>query len=82
MKTILPAVQFQPRDMDARDSIYTVEIDNRGCSNCGHEAGYTVVGPDGVEECAVYNDREVAEEIADLMNTAYEQGRRHAARAA
>ncbi len=68
---------FQPKD-----KVYTVEIDNRGCSNCGKEAGYTVVGPDGVEECAVYNDREVAEEIADLMNMAYEQGRRHATRAA
>jgi hypothetical protein len=51
---------------------YTVEIDDRGC---GNEAGYTVVGPEGVAECAVYNDREVAEEIAALMNTAYERGR-------
>jgi hypothetical protein len=56
--------------------VYTVEVDKRGCSSCGNEAGYTVVGPDGVEECAVYNDRGVAEEIADLMNNAYEQGRR------
>ena len=38
-----------------------------------------LVGPDGVEECAIYNDRGVAEEIADLMNFAYEQGRRSAA---
>jgi hypothetical protein len=56
--------------------VYTVEIDIRGCSSCGNEAGYTVVGPDGVEECAVYNDRGIAEEIADLMNNAYEQGQR------
>jgi hypothetical protein len=56
--------------------MYTVEVDDRGC---GNEAGYTVVGPDGVEECAVYNDWGVAEEIADLMNNAYEQGRRSAA---
>lgn len=68
--------------MEAHEKMYTVEIDNRGCSNCGNEAGYTVVGPDGIEEDAVYNDREVAEEIADLMNTAYQQGRRSAARAA
>ncbi|HEV3150368.1 MAG TPA: hypothetical protein VGY94_05405 [Acidobacteriaceae bacterium] len=59
--------------------MYTVEIDSRGCSGCGKEVGYTVVGPDGVEECAIYNDRGVAEEIADLMNFAYEQGRRSAA---
>lgn len=55
------------------EKVYTVEIDDRGC---GNEAGYTVVGPDGVAECAVYNDRDVAQEIADLMNYAYEQGRR------
>lgn len=82
MKTFPSPHQFQPHGMDVQDRVYTVEIDNRGCSNCGKEAGYTVVGPDGVEECAVYNDRAVAEEIADLMNAAYEQGRRHAVRAA
>jgi hypothetical protein len=54
--------------------IYTVEIDS-----CGNGAGFTVLGPDGVEECAVYNDRGAAEEIAELMNFAYEQGRRSAA---
>jgi hypothetical protein len=68
--------------MERDEKMYTVEIDSRGCSNCGTDVGYTVVGPDGVAECAVYNDREVAEEIADLMNTAYEQGRRSVARAA
>lgn len=62
-----------------RDQMYTVEIDIRGSSGCGREAGYTVVGPDGVQECAIYNDRDVAEEIADLMNIAYEQGRKSAA---
>jgi hypothetical protein len=65
--------------MAGLEKIYTVEIDGRGCSSCGKEAGYTVVGPDGVEECAIYNDRDVAEEIADLMNSAYAQGRRAAA---
>jgi hypothetical protein len=58
--------------------VYTVEIDPQGCSRCGTEVGYTVVGPDGVEECAIYNDRRTAEEIAELMNFAYEQGRRAA----
>jgi hypothetical protein len=61
------------------EKVYTVEADSRGCSSCGTEVGYTVVGPDGVEECAVYNDREVAEEIAKLMNNAYRQGRKSAA---
>jgi len=54
--------------------MYTVEIDIRGCSGCGMEVGYTVVGPDGVEESAIYNDRREAEEIADRMNSEYEQG--------
>ena len=79
MKTNLLEHQFESPARGTHDKVYSVEIDNRGCSNCGSEAGYTVVGPDGVEECAVYNDRGVAEEIADLMNTAFEQGRRSAA---
>jgi hypothetical protein len=66
--------------MTSEVKMYTVEIDSRGCSGCGNEAGYTVVGPDGIEECAIYNDRGVAEEIAELMNFAYEQGRRSAGR--
>ena len=64
--------------MAERERVYTVEIDQQGCSRCGTEAGYTVVGPDGVEECGIYNDRQAAEEIAELMNAAYEQGRRAA----
>jgi hypothetical protein len=65
--------------MENYEKVYTVEIDTRGCSNCGSEAGYTVVGPDGVQECAVYNDRSIAEEIAELMSSAYLCGRRSAA---
>jgi hypothetical protein len=65
--------------METHAKVYTVQVDNRGCSNCGKEPGYTVVGPDGVEESAVYNDREVAEQIAELMNSEYEQGFRSAA---
>lgn len=66
-------------NMEKRARIYTVEIDLQGCSRCGTEIGYTVIGPDGVEECAIYNDRQEAEEIAELMNLAYEQARRAAA---
>ena len=65
--------------MAERQTIYTVEIDQQGCSRCGSEAGYTVVGPDGVEESPIYNDRRDAEEIAEMLNLAYEQGRRAAA---
>lgn len=67
------------RSMEDDEKVYTVEVDIRGCSRCGKEAGYTVVGPDGVEESSVYNDRGIAEEIADLMNNAYELGRKSAA---
>jgi hypothetical protein len=65
--------------MKANQKIYIVEIDTRGCSNCGEDVGYTVIGPDGVEECALYNDRNAAEEIAELMNVAYQRGRQSAA---
>lgn len=62
--------------MASEVKIYTVEIDSCGYGNV---AGYTVLGPDGVEECAIYRDRGAAEEIAELMNFAYEQGRKSAA---
>ena len=65
--------------MQTDRTLYIVEIDSRGCSNCGDEAGYVVIGPDGVEESPVYNNRGDAEEIANLMNSACEQGRRAAA---
>jgi hypothetical protein len=65
--------------MEANGKVYIVGIDSRGCSNCGADEGYTVVGPDGVEECAIYSDRNVAEEIAELMNVAYQRGRQSAA---
>ena len=71
--------RFERESMTDDEKIYTVEVDIRGCSRCGKEAGYTVVGPDGVEESSVYNDRGIAEEIADLMNNAYELGRKSAA---
>jgi hypothetical protein len=45
--------RFERESMADDEKIYTVEVDIRGCSSCGKEAGYTVVGPDGVEECAV-----------------------------
>jgi len=66
-------------NMEEQAKIYTVEVDLQGCSRCGTEIGYTVIGPDGVEECAIYNDRQAAEEIAEQMNFAYAQGRRAAA---
>jgi hypothetical protein len=65
--------------MEAQRKLYIVEIDSRGCSNCGDEAGYVVLGPDGVEESAVYNNRGDAEEIAELMNSACQQGSQAAA---
>ena len=79
MNTRPAAQRFEQDPFEAQRKVYTVEIDNRGCSNCGNEVGYTVVGPDGVEESPIYHDREVAEEIAELMNAACELERRSAA---
>ena len=72
---------FSPREMNMaeRMKVFTVEIDHRGCSRCGTEVGYIVIGPDGVEEGAIYNDRREAEEVAELLNFAYEQEGRAAA---
>lgn len=74
MKTVVLQELLERENMADEEKMYTVEVDHRGCSNCGYEAGYVVVGPDGVEESAVYHDREVVEEIAQRMNDAYSPG--------
>ena len=54
---------------------YRVEKDKEGCQRCG--AGFTWTVVDYAADTAVgvsYDDREVAEELADHMNMAYLAG--------
>jgi hypothetical protein len=55
---------------------YRVEIDVSGCPKCGHGAYWDVIGPDDVALATSYADKEDAIEIAEILNMAYEAGRK------
>lgn len=54
---------------------YTVECDEDGCESCGAGKSWQVVDGEGVGGGTSYHKREDAEEIADLLNDAYERGK-------
>jgi hypothetical protein len=45
-----------------------------GCGNCGAGKMWDVEGQDGVATGTTYGDKEMAEEIAELMSDAYKEG--------
>ena len=54
---------------------YNVVKDKKGyCKSCEAGSTWTVEGPDGVCLGTSYEDKEFAEEIAELMNEAYKLG--------
>jgi hypothetical protein len=55
---------------------YRVELDTKGCAHCGAGDSYTVVGPDDVGWGISWDKREDADDFADAMNAAYEQGQK------
>jgi hypothetical protein len=57
---------------------YTVEVDSGPeCINCGAGTQWTVVGDD-IAIGESFGRKEDAEELAEYMNQAFEQGRRNA----
>ena len=49
-----------------------------GCNACGHGQYWSVVWGAGEDECQIgtsWGDKEVAEDICDLMNMAFEAGK-------
>ncbi len=55
---------------------YVVELDKQGCECCGAGNYWTVVGPDDVGISQSFADRCVAEDTAELMNSAFAAGRK------
>jgi len=53
---------------------YFVEPSGDGCSQCGHDRHWDVVGPDGVALGTSFGDMEEAEDIADWMSRAWSRG--------
>jgi len=58
---------------------YRVELaaGHEGCQHCGHDQYWTVVsghGDDAVEIGTSWGDKELAEDVCDLMNMAFSAG--------
>lgn len=56
---------------------YWVERDEEGCPSCGHDATWQVVHREGTEEVAEstsWEDKEFAEDLAEMLNIAFERG--------
>jgi hypothetical protein len=53
---------------------YYVEPESDGCEKCGHGAMWNVVGPDGTAISITYGDREDADDMAEQLSRAYEDG--------
>lgn len=54
---------------------YRVEVDKDGCETCGHGRMWTIVGPDNVALGESWGDKEFVDDIAQLLNEAYDAGR-------
>lgn len=58
---------------------YRVEEENEnGCDKCGHGCYWTIVSGEGDSEIGIgtsWGDKELADDVCDLMNQAYESGR-------
>lgn len=57
------------------EDAYFVEVDDNGCHHCGGGRTWTVVCPDGYALGISYSEEDDASEMAELLNTAYNQGR-------
>ena len=55
---------------------YKVVIDPNhvGCATCGHDSMWAIEGPDGTLSSTSWADKEIAEDICDLVNMGHEAG--------
>jgi hypothetical protein len=53
---------------------YFIEVDQNGCTHCGSGRSWIVIGPDGVGGSTSYDDADTAQEVADALNQAFENG--------
>ena len=59
------------KDLD----IYKIAVRDEGCPHCHAGRTWCVVFPDGIEDGTAWGDEEMAQDIADYMNLAFEAGR-------
>jgi hypothetical protein len=53
---------------------YFIEVDTNGCSKCGHDRSWMVVGPDGFGDSQSFYDVEDAAHLAEILNQVYSLG--------
>lgn len=58
-----------------KEPAYFIEVDQNGCRTCGAGRSWVVIGPNGIGGSTTYLDSDDAQEIADMMNDAFEHGR-------
>lgn len=63
--------------MSVPDKPFFVEVDQNGCSKCGHGRTWTVVDSDGTGMSISYEDEGEADNLADMLNDAYHLGEEH-----
>ena len=56
---------------------YRTEVDDPGCSDCGSNATWHVIGPDEVASSTSYGDEEDANALTNALNAAYALGQRN-----
>ena len=54
---------------------YFVEVEVNGCPCCGSGKTWIIVGPDETSLGRSFLDQEEASDLADMLNTAYFQGK-------
>jgi hypothetical protein len=60
---------------NAVKTAYHVEAErDRACVACGAGTLWTIVGPDDIAESTSWEDKELADDICEAMNDAYEKG--------
>lgn len=64
--------------MSNRKPAYRVEEEICGCSECGDKKTWHIIKPDGMALLIGFGEREVADEMAEELNRAYELGRESA----
>lgn len=54
---------------------YRVEEETKACKSCGMGSTWIIVDSDNIGGGTTYSDKEIADDICELMNDAYERGR-------
>ena len=57
-----------------RDDPYFLEVETNGCKQCSHGRTWMIIGPDGDGLGTSYEDYGDAEELCEILNTAYWAG--------